>query len=277
MNIWDVMTIPRDDLGRGARVRVRIAGDAEALMVEMARVMAAEVVEHTRQGRPTCLIVPVGPVGQYRHLARLVQDEGLDLSGTTLIQMDEFLDESGALIDPQHPLSFRGFLDREFFATLPPERAPKPEQRVCPDPIAPDRIADRIREAGGVDVCFGGIGLNGHLAFNEPEPEASVDDFASRPTRVLDVAPASRAHMAVNLSCALALIPTRAVTLGMNEILGARRVRIFANRSWQQGIVRLAVHGPLSASCPASLLRLHEDTEIVITDEVAQPVEVRLR
>ncbi len=277
MNLWDVMTIPRDRLGEGSRVRVRIAGDAEALMVEMARVMAAEVVENARQGRPTCLIVPVGPVGQYRHLARLVQDEGLDLSGTTLIQMDEFLDASGGLIPPEHPLSFRGFLDREFFATLPPERAPSPERRICPDPTAPDRIGERIRQAGGIDACFGGIGLNGHLAFNEPEPDASVDDFAARSTRVLDVAPASRAHMAVNLSCALALIPTRAVTIGMKEILGARRVRVFANRPWQPGVVRLAVHGPLSARCPASLLRLHEDAELVITDEVAQPVEVRLR
>lgn len=277
MNLWDVMTIPRERLGEGSRVRVRIAGDAEALMVEMARVMAAEVVENARQGRASCLIVPVGPVGQYRHLARLVTEEGLDLSGTTFIQMDEFLDATGALIAPEHPLSFRGFLDREFFATLPPDKAPRPDQRICPDPIAPDQIADRIRDAGGVDACFGGIGLNGHLAFNEPEPDASVDDFAARSTRVLDVAPASRAHMAVNLSCALALIPDRAVTIGMKEILGARRVRVFANRPWQPGVIRLALHGPLSASCPASLLRLHNDAELVITDEVAQPVEVRLR
>jgi glucosamine-6-phosphate deaminase len=277
MNLWDVMNLPRDALGRGSPVRVRIAGDAESLMIDMARAMAAEVLENARQGRPTCLIVPVGPVGQYLHLARLVHDEGLDLSGTTIIQMDEFLDDSGRLIDPDHPLSFRGFLDREFFAILPPDKAPRPEHRICPEPQSPDQIGKRIQDLGGVDACFGGIGLNGHLAFNEPEPEATVDDFARRTTRVLDVAPASRAHMAVNLSCALPLIPTRAVTIGMQEILGARRIRIYANRPWQPGVVRLAVHGPLSASCPASLLRLHEDAEIAITDEVAQPVEVRLK
>ncbi|MEW4568875.1 glucosamine-6-phosphate isomerase [Tautonia sp. JC769] len=277
MNLWDVMDTPRDALGRGSPVRVRIAGDADSLMIDMARAMAAEVLENARQGRPTCLIVPVGPVGQYRHLARLVADEGLDLSGTTIIQMDEFLDDSDSLIDPGHPLSFRGFLDREFYAKLPPDRAPRTDRRLCPDPRSPDETAQRIQGLGGVDACFGGIGLNGHLAFNEPEPDTPVDDFARRGTRVLDVAPASRAHMAVNLSCALPLIPTRAVTLGMHEILGARRVRIYANRPWQPGVVRLAVHGPLSASCPASLLRLHADAEIVITDEVARPVEVRLQ
>lgn len=277
MDCWDVMTIPRDRLGEGSRIRVRVLEDADALMIDMARAMADAVVEHTREGRPGCLIVPIGPVGQYRHLSRMVEDEGLDLSGTTMIQMDEFLDDQGDWIDATHPLSFRGFLDREFFATLPPDRAPRPEHRVCPDPKAPERIADRIREVGGVAACFGGIGLNGHLAFNEPEPETSVEQFATSTTRVLDVAPESRAHMAVNLSCALSLIPRRAVTVGMAEILGSRRVRCYANRSWQRGIVRMALHGPLSPSCPASLLRMHPDAELVVSDHVAQPVEVGLR
>ena len=277
MDTWDLMTIPRGRLGEGARVRVRVGGDAEALAVDMARAMADLVAEDGRAGRPSCLIVPVGPVGQYAHLARIVAEEGLDLSGTTFINMDEFFGDSGSPIDPSHPLSFRGFMDREFYAKLPADKAPKPEGRIFPDPEEPGRIGELIKERGGVDVCFGGIGLNGHVAFNEPEPDAPLDEFATRGTRVLDIAPESRAHMAVNLSCALDLIPRRAVTVGMAEILGSRRLRFYANRPWQRGVVRVAVHGPLSPACPASLLRMHPDAEIVVADFVAEPAEVVLR
>jgi glucosamine-6-phosphate deaminase len=115
-----------------------------------------------------------------------------------------------------------------------------------------------------------------HLAFNEPE-DVDVDEFATRPTRVLAIAPESRAHMAINLSCALDLIPRRAVTVGMTEILAARRLSIHANRPWQCGIVRQALHGPVTPLCPASYLRRHPDARLTVADFVAEPREVCLR
>ena len=127
-----------------------------------------------------------------------------------------------------------------------------------------------------MDICFGGIGLNGHLAFNEPAA-VGVDEFAARPARVLTIAPESRAHMAVNLACALDLIPRRAVTVGMTEILAARRLSLYANRPWQCGVVRQALHGPLTPLCPASYLQRHPDARLTIADFVAEPGEVRLR
>jgi glucosamine-6-phosphate deaminase len=271
------MTIPRDRLGEGSKVRVRVGGDAEALAVDMARAMAEVVSERSRIGKSACLIVPVGPVGQYAYLSRMVRDEGLDLSGTTFILMDEFLAGPRRWIEESDPLSFRGFIHRAFFDLLPSDRAPKAENRIVPDPEAPERVGEAIRARGGVDACFGGIGLNGHVAFNEPEPEATVPEFATRGTRIVAVASESRAHMAVNLSCALELIPRGAVTVGMAEILGARSIRLYANRPWQRGVVRLAVHGPMSAGCPASLLQMHPDAEVIASDFVAEPAEVALR
>ncbi|WP_145276405.1 sugar phosphate isomerase family [Tautonia plasticadhaerens] len=271
------MAIPRGRLGEGSNVRVRVVGDAEALAVDMARAMAGVVSDRAKAGKAACLIVPVGPVGQYEHLVRMVRDEGLDLSATTFILMDEFLAGPGRWIEASDPLSFRGFVERAFFDLLPGDRAPRPGNRIVPDPEAPELVGEGIRARGGVDACFGGIGLNGHVAFNEPEPGATVPEFATRGTRVVAVAPESRAHMAVNLSCALELIPGAAVTVGMAEILGARMIRLYANRPWQRGVVRMAVHGPASASCPASLMQMHPDAEIVASDFVAEPTEVALR
>lgn len=277
MNLREVMKVPADELGRGTGVRVRVGGCAE----EMDRAMAEEMASLIRQGsetdRNTCLIVPVGPVGQYQHLAEIIAEESLDCSRVTFINMDEFLNEDGAYIDDDHPLSFRGFMRRSFYDLLPPEAGFRPGNQVFPSPDQPESVEAVIRERGGVGACFGGIGLNGHIAFNEPRPELESAEFASLPTRTLAIAPESRAHMAVNLACSLDLIPRRAVTVGMREILAAERLSFYANRPWQSGIVRQLLHGPVTPGCPASYLQHHPNAQLTVADFVAEPREVRLR
>jgi glucosamine-6-phosphate deaminase len=274
--LWRLMTINRAALGQGTSVSVRVAGEAAALAEAMAEEMAGLIREGLREDRPVCAIVPVGPVDQYAPLARKIATEKLDCSNVTLINMDEFLGDDGDWIDAAHPLSFRGFMDRAFYNLLPPTAGFRPGNRIFPDARDPGALAGQIAARGGVDICFGGIGLNGHLAFNEPEA-VGVDEFAARPARVLAIAPESRAHMAVNLSCALDLIPRRAVTVGMADILGARRLSFYANRPWQCGVVRQALHGPVSPLCPASYLQRHRDAKLTIADYVAEPREVCLR
>jgi glucosamine-6-phosphate deaminase len=270
--LWRLMAIGREELGQGTRVAVRVVGNA----VDLAEAMAEEMAELIRGGRPVCAIVPVGPVDQYALLAEKIAAETLDCSSVTFINMDEYLGDDGGWIEPAHPLSFRGFMDRAFYGRLSASAGFRPENRIFPDPRNLALLADQIAARGGVDVCFGGIGLNGHLAFNEPEAVA-VDEFAARPARVLAIAPESRAHMAVNLSCALDLIPRRAVTVGMREILGARRLSFYANRPWQCGVVRQALHGPVSPLCPASYLQRHPAARLTVAEFVAEPREVCLR
>jgi glucosamine-6-phosphate deaminase len=276
MDLLSLMTIPRDELGRGTNVRVRLGGDSDDLARLMADEMAGLIEANNRAGKPTTMIIPVGPVGQYPILADRIARGGIDCAGVSFLMMDEFLGDDGGPIDLDHPLSFRGFLLREFLTRLPPAARFNPDNWLCPDPEQPEAVEEWVEARGGVDVCFGGIGLNGHLAFNEPE-DVDPDEFAGRPARVVEVAPASRAHMAVNLSCALDLIPGRAVTVGMREILGSRRISLYANRPWQGGVVRLALHGPVSARCPASLVRRYPDVTLTVADVVAEPREVRLR
>jgi glucosamine-6-phosphate deaminase len=271
-DLWRLMSIGREELGRGTRVSVEVAGDAPTL----AEAMADEMASLIRTGHPVCAIVPVGPVDQFPLLARKIAAEKLDCSNVTFINMDEYLGDDGGWIDPAHPLSFRGFMECAFYGLLPASARFKAENRIFPDPRNPGTLGEQIAARGGVDVCFGGIGLNGHLAFNEPE-DIGVEEFAVRPARVLAIAPESRAHMAVNLSCALDLIPRRAVTVGMREILAARRLSIYANRPWQCGVVRQALHGPVSPLCPASYLQRHPDARLTVAAFVAEPREVRLR
>jgi glucosamine-6-phosphate deaminase len=194
--------------------------------------------------------------------------------------MDEYLTDDDHWIAREHPLSFRGFMDRRFYDLLDPKLAPRREHRVFPDPSDPKAIAQLIAERGGVDACFGGIGINGHIAFNEPpesEAEVSAEAFAALPTRVLSLACETRTINSVTVGGEIGLVPRRAVTIGMREILASRRLRFYANRPWQRAVVRRVLHGPVRPACPASFLRTHPDATLTVTDEVATPPEIRLR
>ena len=112
------------------------------------------------------------------------------------------------------------------------------------------------------------------MAFNEPpEPDEplDVDAFAARPTRVVRLARETRTINAVTVARgAIDLVPEHAVTVGMHEILGARRLRLFLNRPWQCGIVRKLLHGPVTPAVPASYAQRHPDAALVVTEEVTR-------
>ena len=148
------------------------------------------------------------------------------------------------------------------------------------DPREPAAIGRLIAARGGVDACFGGIGINGHVAFNEPpEPEecATLDEFAARPTRILGLARETRTINAVTVGGDIDVVPRRCITVGMKEILAARKLRFYCNRPWQSGVVRRALHGPVTPACPASLLRLHPDAVVSVAEYVAARPAVGLR
>jgi glucosamine-6-phosphate deaminase len=172
-------------------------------------------------------------------------------------------------------------MDRAFYGRLDPALAPPEAARVFPDPHEPAALGELIDKLGGVDVCFGGVGITGHLAFNDPpEPGevADVESFAARPARVVHLSRETRLINAVTAARGnIDRIPEFAVTVGMKEILESRKVRIFMNRVWQCAIVRKLLHGPVTAAVPASLLQRHADAHVTATEAVTLPPQPELR
>ncbi len=272
------LSVPAQELGRGTSVKVRILGDMLSLGRDLAEDIKAEIIAANQEGRGATFIIPVGPVDQYPLLAQMLNEARISCRNVLFIGMDEYLDEQDAWLPEDHPLSFRGYLNRMFYDLLDPALAPPRKHRLFPDsrdvPAVPQLIAAR----GGVDACYGGIGITGHLAFNEP-PDAAmpVEAFAALPTRVLTLTCETRTINSVTVGGEISIIPRRAVTVGMKEILGARRLRLYCNRSWQSSVVRRVLHGPLTPACPASLMRLHPDATLTVADYVATPPDIRLR
>jgi len=272
----DYLNVSAAGLGKGTPVKVRILGDMASIGRAVAEDMRAEILNNPR----ATLIVPVGPVEQFPLLADMINQEPLPCRHVVLINMDEYLTDDDRFIPADHPLSFRGFMNRLFYDRLDPRLAPRPENRVFPDPRHPEAVPRLIVQRGGVDACFGGIGINGHIAFNEPpEPGEGmrVEEFAALPTRVLSLTRETRTINSVTVGGEISIIPRRAVTVGMKECLGARRLRLYCNRPWQSAVARRALHGPITAACPASLMRLHPDAVLTVADYVAQPPQIMLR
>ncbi len=277
----DYLRITPEQLGAAGPVAVAIVGNQ---MEDVARHMAQEMFQVVKQaqdaGRAATLIVPVGPVDQFPLLADMINHARADWSDVVLINMDEYLTDDDQWIDMDHPLSFRAYMNRAFYDRIDSALVPRPEHRFFPDPQHPEEIGRLIQQRGGVDACFGGIGINGHIAFNEPPEEdqsMTVEQFAQLPSRCLDLSRETRTINSVTVGGEISIIPRRAVTVGMQEILAATRLRFYCNRPWQQSVVRRVLHGPIQAACPASLLRTHRDARLTLAQYVAQLPEIRLR
>lgn len=250
-------------LGQNAKIPVVKLGDSGEVFYELAQEMLSAIRAGNAAGRPTVFICPVGPVGQYPIFVRLVNRERISLKSCFFINMDEYLNDDGTYIDKDSPLSFRGFMDRNVYSQIDPELLMPPEQRVFPDPADPGRVDRLIETLGGVDVAFGGIGINGHLAFNEAREDLTAEEFAALGTRVVTLNPETRTANAIgDRGGAIDAMPTRAITIGIKQILSARKVRLGVFREWHRAVVRQAAYGPVTAHFPVSLLQNHPDAAI---------------
>ena len=131
-------------------------------------------------------------------------------------------------------------------------------------------------------MAWGGVGVNGHFAFNEPpEPgEACTnEEFMARPTRVLRISRETRTINAfMNCGGDLTGIPEYCITVGMKEIFMAKKVRMCMPRDWNAGALRKILHGEVTARVPCSLFQLHPDAKLYAAEvALASPVpEIRV-
>lgn len=266
MNYYE---ISEEDLGKQSKIPLLKLGESGEVYYEMALEMVKGIKKNNAIGKKTVYILPVGPIGQYPIFVRLVNSEKISLKNTWFINMDEYLNDDGSYIDEKSPLSFRGFMKRVVYDKIDQELVMPVSQRIFPNPDYPERITSLIKELGGVDICFGGIGINGHLAFNEAQ-EIGAEDFAQLHTRTISISDQTRVATAIgDLGGAIEAMPKKAVTIGMAEILQAKKIRIGVFREWHRAVVRKAAYGEISGNFPATLLQNHPDSLIYLNHNAA--------
>lgn len=261
----------KEELLKAPKMSLICMADNAAVFQAMAAQMAEEIQAHNAAGEKTVFICPVGPVGQYPYFVDMVNEKNISLKNVWFINMDEYLDDEKEWIPKDHPLSFRGFMDRVVYSKIRPELIMPEEQRVFPDPHHVEYIPALIEELGGVDICFGGIGINGHVAFNEADGALSNEEFLAQKTRILTITPETRTANAIgDFNGALEDMPKYCITIGIYEIAHARKIRLGCFRNWHRAVVRRAGYGEPTAEFPVSLLQNHPDITLTFTEFVAK-------
>ena len=155
--------------------------------------------------------------------------------------MDEYLNDNGKRIPDSEEFSFKHIMNDSLYSKINSDLIMPESQRIFPDPENLNYIPDLIENLGGVDISFGGVALNGHIAFNEPEPEMSNEEFANLPTRIVKLTPETRIKDAIlSRGGAVDTVPTTAITIGMKEILSGKKVRLSMMNQMQRAVIRKA-------------------------------------
>ena len=240
---------------------------------EVARIAAENVLAglaHHGAGADPVLGLATGssPLGLYRELARAVQEERADFSQAQGFALDEYIG-----IPDTHEQSYRQTLVNEVCNTIGlPAQSLHVPQGMAESVEAIEEAARNydasIAQAGGIQVQILGIGSNGHLGFNEPGSA-----LRSR-TRIKRLAANTREDNA-RFFDGVEHVPTHCVTQGLGTILDAGRLVLVAIGAGKADAIAAAAEGPISASCPGSVLQLHQDAVVVVDEAAAAGLKLR--
>lgn len=246
-------------------MRVVIHPDSAAVARAVARLVADAVTANPR----LVLGLPTGrtPQPMYKELIALHVDGAVDFSRVTTFNLDEFCG-----LAPDHPGSYRHYMEERFFRHVNLARTRIHFLRG--DAIDPASECERydyaILAAGGIDLQVLGLGVNGHIGFNEPA--ATLEPR----THVVELRPETRRANAALFRGETAAVPSRALSVGMATILTAREIVLLATGRPKAPAVRRMVSGPLDSRLPASFLLARGHVEVVLDQAAAEELPAAL-
>lgn len=227
----------------------------EKMSRQAANIISAQVIM-----KPDCVLglaTGSSPVGVYRQLIDWYHKGDIDFSQVTSVNLDEYVGLSG-----DHPQSYRYFMQENFFnhINIDPSRTFVP-CGTASDPAAECAEYDaRIKRMGGIDLQLLGIGLDGHIGFNEP-----ADSFVTA-THVADLHESTiRANS--RFFASEADVPKQAISMGMVSIMQAKKILLIANGPAKKEVLFRAFNGPITPALPASILQLHPDLTVIFSEE----------
>ncbi len=257
-------------------VTCKVVNSANEVYFDMALTMLEEIIAHNNRGEKTVFIVPVGPTEQYPILAEMVNRLHVSLKNVHFFNMDEYLASPTQRIDDDDPMSFHGRMNREFYDRVDPELVMPVSQRHFPEPGHEEEYDRMIEELGGPDMTFGGLGINGHVAFNEAaewDDPITAEEFANLPTRVLSISRETRTINAYGYQRGdLMGMPELCITVGMKAILSSKKIYIALNRPWQNGPFKHVLLDGEKPQWPGSLLRRCPQLQFTLAREIAEGV-----
>ncbi len=226
----------------------------DELSRKAAAIIASQVIT-----KPDCVLglaTGSSPVGAYKKLIEGYKNGDIDFSAVTSVNLDEYVG-----LDGSNDQSYRYFMNTNLFDHINIDKT----KTFVPNGKAKDLKTEganydkMIKDLGGIDLQLLGIGLDGHIGFNEP------DEFFTAATHevVLDESTIkANARFFANED----EVPKTAITMGMLSIIQAKKVLLIANGAAKKEIVEKAFTGPITPQVPASILQLHPDLTVIFSE-----------
>lgn len=199
------------------------------------------------------------PLGTYKELIRMHQEDNLDFLNITTFNLDEYIG-----LDEHHPNSYSHYMRVEFFdhINIKNKNTHIPDGKIKDLQMCCKYYDASIDQAGGIDFQLLGIGPNGHIAFIEPDDALSVHTNIVNLTE--DTIEANSRFFS-----SIDEVPKQAISMGIGSILRARKILLLANGAGKANAIKnLLATNKVSTKIPASFLYLHPQTTIIV-DEAA--------
>lgn len=233
-----------------------------------AEYVASEInKKNATSDKPFVLGCPTGssPLGMYRRLIELNRAGKVSFKNVITFNMDEYVN-----LPEEHPESYHSFMWNNFFShiDIKPENVNILNGNAADLEKECEEYEARIAAAGGIDLFMGGVGPDGHIAFNEPG--SSLTSLTRMKTLTQDTIIANSRFFEGDVN----KVPKTALTVGVGTVMAARQVMIIVNGYGKARALQAAVEGGVSHMCTLSALQLHRKAIIVADDDACMELKV---
>lgn len=253
-----VHVTPKSKFVRHTKVPTLIFETSSELAKYVASVVADLIRKKNEAGVPTILGLPTGstPLGVYRELIRLHNEEGLDFSNVITFNLDEYWP-----MDPDSIHSYHKFMHENFFdhVNVKPENIHIPRGDIAAENVDAfcEEYERSMEQVGGLDLQLLGIGRSGHIGFNEP------GSARNSLTRLVNLDPVTRRDAASGFF-GEDNVPHHAITMGVGSILAAKKIIIMALGEHKAPVVKRAAEEEVTDDVSASFLQTHPNSLFVV-------------
>ncbi|MFB3902511.1 MAG: hypothetical protein ACE15E_03600 [Acidobacteriota bacterium] len=238
------------------------------------------------EGRRLVLILPQ-PEPLYARVAFLINKFKVNCRNLFTFNMDEYADSDNNIAPETWPNAFHYNMKKNFYAKLDPALRPPENQIQGPNNRNWKDYGKMIDDLGGAEVCYGGIGWSGHIAFIEPGSDffkaSNLEEWKTLGPNFVELTPFSIMQSSLGpefgQSGDWSWVPPRGFTIGPKQIVGARLRSSWngfaiggSQVSWQRFTIRLALHGPVTPLVPASIIQTLP-TEVYLNETVAADIK----
>jgi len=265
--------------------KIRIIEDSTQFSFSYLLDIVAGIKRSLDEGRQHVIILPA-PNPMYALVAQMLNQLRIPCKHVHTFNMDEYADENGNTAPRDWKGGFQYWMWNDLFNRLDPAIAIPESQIHFPSTENVSYYTQMMEDLGGVDICYGGIGWAGHIAFFDPhlcvEFGEDIDAYLQAGSRIVELHPLTVAQNALfcDAGCSgdWSAVPPKAATIGPKDLKNSKVVKFwdgfaYGDISWQRFITRLAAHGPVTPRVPASILQIL-NSELIISGVVAKDCDV---